>query len=35
VFSFLTLLFLEQATTGYGEHEHEEDGQAVIEVAAP
>jgi len=34
VFSFLTLLFLEQATTSR-EHEHEEDGQEVIEVAAP
>jgi len=35
VFSFLTLLFMEQATTSHGEHEHEEDGQEVIEVAAP
>jgi F-type H+-transporting ATPase subunit a len=34
VFAFLTLLFMEQATISHGEHEHEEAGQEVVEVAA-
>jgi F-type H+-transporting ATPase subunit a len=33
VFAFLTLLFLEQATTSHG-HEHEEHGQEVMELTA-
>jgi F-type H+-transporting ATPase subunit a len=35
VFAFLTLLFMEQATTSHGHEEHEEAGQEVVEVAAP